>query len=326
MAPDIVDQRAVKRILLVTTFRTGSTFLGALLQESDPLTYYHYEPLHFLTFDWHVRSYQMPQARDAVKQLFQCDMEEVFHRIRRSFYRIGVIHLTENKLLMNVCRSHDSNNGVCQKLPVWEEACRRSRVQLMKLTRLDLKDALTLELPPDTKVVYLQRDPRGIYSSRKRRPWCGKRHCRNIDTLCRERESDIAALKNVTPGQVIVLRFEDFANNPMKESKNLFKMLNLEFSPNVKKFIASHTKLPPNGSETISKVRNSKAVAVSWKNYLSTEEIDELQEKCATVFKEAGYELAWNEVLCFRTQLSYVLYSYPSFPIKIPYHTCFVNF
>jgi hypothetical protein len=48
LAPDIVNPVRVKGILLITTFRSGSSFLGDLLQQSDTLTYYHFEPLRSL--------------------------------------------------------------------------------------------------------------------------------------------------------------------------------------------------------------------------------------------------------------------------------------
>jgi len=74
-----VPTAEVKRILLVTTYRTGSTFVGELLS-STPGSFFSFEPLSVLedVEDFQKQPPDQAQALDLLKKVFTCDMPETF--------------------------------------------------------------------------------------------------------------------------------------------------------------------------------------------------------------------------------------------------------
>ncbi|XP_045138943.1 uncharacterized protein LOC123520593 isoform X2 [Portunus trituberculatus] len=71
-----LNQGAPRVILLLTRWRSGSTFLGELLASAVPETFYSYEPLH----PWKIRMLEEDDsytraAHTLLRDLFQCHME-----------------------------------------------------------------------------------------------------------------------------------------------------------------------------------------------------------------------------------------------------------
>jgi carbohydrate 6-sulfotransferase 6 len=234
--PFIPDPMNVKRILLVTTFRSGSTFLGDLLQHSNRLTYYHYEPLHYLILNKRIDDNQLPEARKIIQNLFQCNFKPLSRFM--NYMRDGKHYfmISKNKFLSDMCKITANMPVYCSNMRLLHESCRRSQVQIMKVVRLHLKDVLTLELPVGTKIVYLQREPRAIYNSRKPHKWCRKDVCLNISAFCDERRNDLLTLKQLQNHQVTLVRFEDLALNPINETQRLFRQLGLNYTETVISF------------------------------------------------------------------------------------------
>lgn len=155
----------IKRVLLIATFRSGSSFLGDLLQQSSLLTYYHYEPLACLAYHNRFDGDRLPEAKELIQNLFTCN----FTRIQRytSFWPSKLFFIGKNQLNQQLCGKEDAQLALCTNAHLSSEICRRSHVQTMKLVRLNLRDLPKIDLLPRTKIVYLRRDPRAIYNSRK---------------------------------------------------------------------------------------------------------------------------------------------------------------
>ena len=276
--------------MIVTSFRSGSSFLGDLLQQSDPRSYFFYEPLHFLTSDVRAKNRDLQTVNHLVQNLFRCNYGAEPRFVRHLFGRIYTYLITRSDYVDKICKSKSLNGLTCRNLHLLQEICRRSHVQIMKFTRLNLADAVKLDLPAGTKILYLQRDPRAIYNSRKTRNWCQKKECRNISALCEERKNDLLTLQQSPNNQIIVTRFEDLALNPMQESERLFNVLGLQHTDNVKGFLRTHTQGKGKKAESDSTKRNSSAVATRWRTQLSKQEIMQLQRSCDYVLKNAGYD------------------------------------
>ena len=290
LAPTKIDSTRVKRILLVTSFRTGSSFLGDLLQQSNSHTYYVYEPLRSLPPETKINGTWMPDAVHLIRSLFTCNYDAIpkynkYLRQNPSFFR-------RNKVMSKLCVTIKKwrVSASCTDARVSTEMCQRSPVQVIKTTRLGLQDIPKLDLPVDTKIVYLQRDPRAIYSSRKEMVWCKIDRCRNISVLCQEREDDLRALKQWPKGTITLVRYEDLATNPMEESKRLYAELGLHYTKHVQSFVKTHTTDASETENRFSTYRNSTAAASRWKTKLSSQEIAKIQKSCTYTLKHAGYE------------------------------------
>lgn len=122
-----------RRSLILTTWRSGSTFLGDILN-SLPANYYHYEPL--LNFDI-VQIRGPPHAAPALRnlrKLLDCDyhgMEEYLQ-----YGRAHVWLFTHNERLWDQCSEYPH---YCWNSTFLTKFCRLFPFQSMKVVRLRLK-------------------------------------------------------------------------------------------------------------------------------------------------------------------------------------------
>lgn len=121
------------RNVIITTWRSGSTFLGDILN-SLPANYYHYEPL--LNFDI-VQIRGPPHAAAALrnlKKLLDCDYSDMDDYLE---YGKGHVWLfTHNERLWDQCSEHPQ---YCWNSTFLTRFCKLFPLQSMKVVRLRLK-------------------------------------------------------------------------------------------------------------------------------------------------------------------------------------------
>lgn len=88
------------------------------------------------------------------------------------------------------------------------------------------------------------------------------------------------------------MRYEDLSLEPYKGVKNLFSFFGLDFHPNVKTFLDTHTKTDAGGVS--STFRNSKAAPFHWRQDLSYKEVRAIQRVCRPAMAAWGYLPAAN--------------------------------
>lgn len=111
------------------------------------------------------------------------------------------------------------------------------------------------------------------------------------------------------PVQLFLIRFEKLALEPFKSTNELFKLVNLQFKENIKRFVFTHTASPldmksglkssPFKKWYLNKVsndphstkRNSSKIPFDWINRLSFSKIDEIQTKCKYSMDKLGMYL-----------------------------------
>ncbi|XP_046426411.1 carbohydrate sulfotransferase 5-like isoform X1 [Neodiprion fabricii] len=280
------------RSLIVTTWRSGSTFLGDILN-AHPANYYHYEPL--LAFDI-VQVRGPPLAAKAlkwVKDLLNCEYQDLDEYIDYGKPHPWVFNHNTN--LWKQCRHHKE---VCYDHKFLSSMCKLFPFQSMKLVRMRLR--IAQELLADEKLavrmVLLVRDPRGILQSRKHRDFCPPSpDCSDPALTCADLVSDykvaVELLKKY-PTRFKVIRYEDLSLDPYKYVEELYKFYGLFFHPETKKFLDTHTKASKGGVS--STFRDSAAAPFHWKKELEFGEVEEIQESCATAMKCWGYVPAMN--------------------------------
>lgn len=157
-------------------------------------------------------------------------------------------------------------------------------------------------------VVFLVRDPRGIYNSRKNRTWCLNSSCSSIRSLCKEMSEDIIEfeqLKRFQPGKFHLIRYEDLSLDPVGTASELFNRLRIPFSNSVKWFLRSHTHLKAGlnshrfsrtaqgaasgDDDPYSTRRNSKDVVYGWKQELTNSDLSAIEMHCSKVIDKLGY-------------------------------------
>ncbi|XP_023716466.1 carbohydrate sulfotransferase 5 isoform X2 [Cryptotermes secundus] len=280
------------RSLIITTWRSGSTFLGDVLN-SHPGNYYHYEPL--LDYDI-VQIRGEPLASGAIRNLrnlLNCNYTNMEHYLNYGKEHVWLFN--HNTRLWDQCQQHPS---LCWLPEFLNSFCRLFPFQSMKVVRLRL--SLVEELLEDpslgVRVVLLVRDPRGTLQSRKHRDWCpGNPDCFEPRRLCTDLVADYSAAVRLTmkyPHRFRAVRYEDLSVDPHKGVQDLFQFFGLDFHPNIQLFLDTHTKVNVGGVS--STYRNSKSAPFHWRQDLTYSEVKAIQRACAPAMHYWGYRRAAN--------------------------------
>ncbi|XP_014249010.1 carbohydrate sulfotransferase 4-like [Cimex lectularius] len=280
------------RSIIIATWRSGSTFLGDILN-SVPGNFYHYEPL----LDHGIVQVRGPplstKSLTYIRKLLNCNYTGM-----NSYLEFGVDHVylfSHNVRLWNKCATYPH---ICFHAPFLNKYCSLFPFQSMKLVRLRLNLIEELLQDPNLgiRVLLVVRDPRGTMQSRKHRDWCpGFPDCSDPALVCADMVSDYSAavrFKKKYPNTFRVLRYEDFSINPYKGTEQLFKFFGLEFTHHVKKYLDTHTKI--NAGGVSSTYRNSSYAPFHWRTDLDHKEVLKIQKSCKTAMSIWGYVKANN--------------------------------
>ncbi|XP_046610526.1 carbohydrate sulfotransferase 4-like [Neodiprion virginianus] len=280
------------RSVVVSTWRSGSTFFGNIFTASPGL-FYHFEPL----VDFGINKIRGPplasQALKNLKALFSCDysnLDRYLERVKNQPYIFRT-----NPPLWAQCQAHPS---ICYNHRFLSEMCKLFPFQLMKILRptLHIAQELLADEKLGVRLVFLTRDPRGVFQSRKHRSFCQEGlDCSDPILLCKDMVSDYntaVELQKKYPSTFRVLRYEDLSLEPHKEVKKLVEFYGLDFHPNIKKYIDTHTKY--DFGDPYTTFRDSKIAPFHWRTELEFEEVEEIQRNCFVPMKHWGYVPALN--------------------------------
>nr|XP_045586682.1 carbohydrate sulfotransferase 1-like [Procambarus clarkii] len=281
------------RVLLVTTWRSGSTFLGQVLA-NHPGVFHHYEPFS----PRGVR--QVRSGRDA----FQA--QQLLHRLMDCQFAgqdeyLNYTHshpqdmLGHNKVVWDACHVGPNPNA-CFNASFLTRACQMFPIQLVKTVRLrlNLTQLFLNDEKMNVKVVFLVRDPRATMSSRYTSvSWCSdKPDCSSPEVLCSDLQADLkvaTALKQLYPQRFTIVKYEDLATDPQPQINNLMNFLGMEFSQEIARFVQEHTQEDVNNPWS-TKRKSSDRVSM-WKKQLPLQEVHTIQNACESVLKTLKYEV-----------------------------------
>ena len=273
-------------ILIATTWRSGSTFLGDLIN-SYPGTFYFYEPLHYNT---------KTNSLTYVKDMLDCKIEPGYvEYMRKNDYMI-----TRNWRWGQICGNLILKQGACLSPELMRSACELYPIRLIKSTRLlvnQTRHILSDSYLPNFKVISLFRDPRGIMNSRKSLSWCrSNKDCGITKNVCEILDSNTKAtfeLANEFPGRIHLVRYEDLSLHPKETTEKIFKFLRLSIYDNVNKFLDGHTKSLKGSMEDYNFItnRNSSATVFAWRSKIDFKKVEETQKLCNKTMQVLGYKM-----------------------------------
>ncbi|KAH8418778.1 hypothetical protein KR222_002558, partial [Zaprionus bogoriensis] len=276
------------RSIVVTSWRSGSTFLGDILN-AIPGNYYHYEPL----LDFGIKQIRDPDdqqlAVQNLKNLLNCDYGDM-----TDYLEYGKTHtylFEHNQRLWEVCREYPR---FCWRPAFLSPFCRLFPIQSMKTVRLRLAQAEQLlqdQSLSNVRIVLLVRDPRGTMQSRRHRVWCGgNEDCEDPSLVCQDLVDDYRTaeqLLKLYPGRFRTLRYEDLSLNPYDVTQDILQFYGLPFDPFVEEFLDTHTK--ENIGGVSSTYRDSRSAPFHWKQDLKPDEIKQIQDVCVEAMELWGY-------------------------------------
>ncbi|KAI5642488.1 sulfotransferase domain-containing protein [Phthorimaea operculella] len=252
------------RSVIFSTWRSGTTFLGELLN-AVPGNFYHYEPLLNYEIVQIRGPPQSDKAMSYIKSMLNCSYDNI-----EDYFEYGKTHLnqfTHNTRLWDHCKYRKE---LCFDAEFTARFCKLFPFQSMKVVRVRLR--LAEELLRDHKlnirVVLLIRDPRGVMQSRQNETFCKQGpDCRKPELLCADMVSDnvtAARLLQSYPEKLMVLRFEELALNPKIVSQKLLKFMRLSEVPgDIDNFLLTHTNADMGRKFTT--IRKSQDVPYRWK-------------------------------------------------------------
>ncbi|XP_068152269.1 carbohydrate sulfotransferase 4 [Drosophila tropicalis] len=281
------------RSIIVTSWRSGSTFLGDILN-AIPGNFYHYEPL----LDFGIKQIRDPDdqivAVQNLKNLLQCDYSDM-----QDYLNFGKTHtylFEHNTRLWDVCREFQR---FCWRPAFLTQFCRLFPIQSMKTVRLRLAQAEQLLQDPSlssVRIVLLVRDPRGTLQSRRHRVWCGgQKDCEDARLVCQDLVDDYRTaekLLKLYPSRFRTLRYEDLSLNPYDMTQDILQFYGLPFDPAVEEFLDTHTKQNIGGVS--STYRDSRSAPFHWKQDLKAEEIKEIEDVCVEAMDLWAYRRIVN--------------------------------
>jgi len=279
-----------QRLMLVTSWRSGSTFLGQILAD-HPGVFNHYEPLMHFGLEQVRSGEKAVEAVSHLRDLFKCKYKNADYM--RKIQENMADMMSHNAQVWDAC-THGPNAKTCANTTFLQEACRRYPVLASKIVRLRLN--LTRQLLDDAsmgpmKVLYLVRDPRATMNSRLGSvKWCSaSADCITPSRLCADIDSDLDAFETLSPSyanRVALVKYETLATQPLVTFRAIFEFAGLTFTEKIQESILRHTSR--NEDLPWSTVRRSAERVNLWRTKLSADKIADIQKSCSSVLNRLG--------------------------------------
>jgi len=213
-----------------------------------------------------------PQEVDMISNLLNCvlipEIVETFpEQIQTSFGKN--IYFKEDCLL--------DSHSVCNDPLSYELACSNYPHQVIHSRHSSLTLARKLlRRNEDLRIIFLVRDPRGVLRSS---PSKSQKRCSDLSKDLDEALS----LMSEFPKQFSLVRYEVLAINPMVEVSKLLENLDIDFP------LSSEEKNTDQDDWSLHK--NSVHKVNSWKQKLSTKELQKIENQCLETLSKLEYQL-----------------------------------
>lgn len=288
-----MDRGSQKRILIVSSMSSGSSFLGELISSAGGVFYF-YEPLHYVATHQHQ---VMESKLEFINSIFDCHLtKDYLHHVSKPSGEDvqGIdMFVFRNWRLWAACQ-HDIH--LCYQPDFASKICSLFPHRLAKVVRLsvsELETYLNQEPSPQLKnwkIIYLVRDPRGVLSSRLNMTFCKNEPdaCPDPKEFCQQKEDDLKRLEKldvIYPGLFNVVKFEDLTANVYLETQKLFQFLEMPITRSVQTFLRTHTESDKEAHNQRATFRRTKEVASKWKKKLTQSEIDSITNSCRPLLK-----------------------------------------
>ncbi|XP_042206391.1 putative mediator of RNA polymerase II transcription subunit 26 isoform X2 [Homarus americanus] len=295
-----VSPSQVRRVIIVSTWRSGSSYLGDLLR-AYPGTFFSYEPLHHLLKNLHLQDGPLvEEVLKLLRDILTCDYSKL--DVYVNYMRNNTFLVDHNTRLWNSCAM---NRALCFDKDYISEACKYAPVNVLKTVRMGLSPAIQLlqDTSLDVRVIHLVRDPRGCLHSRRKLSWCHSQACSDPETVCKDLLTDLKLSETVKanfPDRYLMVRYEDMGLQPGKKAREIFKFLQLSYNKYVATFVKDHTtpnrktKRRGNGSP-YSTFRDSRATTFAWRGDLNFTTVEAIQDVCIQPLQRLQLRIFQNE-------------------------------
>ncbi|XP_030053342.1 carbohydrate sulfotransferase 6 [Microcaecilia unicolor] len=303
---------AKTQLLILSTWRSGSTFFGELFNCS-PEVFYLMEPTRHVWASLSKQPFRLLQIpmRNLLRSIFQCDMSALEPYLNKNPSISDLFMWYKNRALCSlpVCSAFgpfDINEEKrcrleCQNsdFKLIEETCKSYKHIVIKVVRFqDLKALYSLLQDPslNLKIIHLVRDPRAVLNSRE--------HVNGLELddmivsesqnanlgmvmsrVCRSQANIYqTAMQNPPPflkDRYLLVRYEDLAQDLLPQISKWYAFAGIRVSPELESFINNLTRV--------------KKLAGAWRTKLSFSKVQEVQRLCKTTMELFGYRFLESE-------------------------------
>ncbi len=190
-------------------------------------------------------------------------------------------------------------NAVKKCIPLAEKECQSSSLVVAKILRMNMENVdKVLAENEDWKIVHQVRDPRAVLVSQRASKilthHSGGSIITESQTLCDKMLSDIKAskkLKRVYPDQIHLMRYEDYADNPVTTLKQVYSFIGMEINPLVIKTIKTLSNSMYDSNPMDQHRKDSGQTSRRWVTKITSREKEYIDKDCIDVYRESGYPL-----------------------------------
>jgi len=280
----------VRRILILSNFRSGSTFLGQIL-DSYPGVFHTFEPLHQMLGDMYFQGGAFGgEVFALLRRILTCslgarDDKHFLRHLKTTLEGHGFIKY--NTRYWKAC---GLDKSLCFNANFFNQVCAAMPVHVVKTVRLGTESLpeLLMDLP-DLRVLHLVRDPRGSFASRRKLAWCNFADCNDTATVCNHLQRDLRMaqlLRKEFPDRYRLVRYEDIATSPKETLRPLLRFAGLDpTASSVDHFLDSHTQHQKKKTNAYSTYKESSDVAFSWRKSSEFSVVEKIQSACREPFK-----------------------------------------
>ena len=315
-----------KKIIVLTTMRSGSSFIGRILHEHPDICYL-FEPIQIIKHHNNI-----PHNNDRLNSFFQKLFSCAFTDALRD---ANVLPSHNPYLTYRPCSTflryvNERDNSKCRVTDIerTEVICREAGYIVMKVIRVFPSQLALIKkyLKEEVQIIHLNRDPRGVISSRivvdKGKEQLSTYIHRNFDMLIKNASNHCTRIRDtiirlslwtaVEPSLskfYHLIRYEDFAYHPQAMTKYLFLNIGLKQHRNVVEWLRTATISSESETNLYDTTRNSTATAEAWRNKLPFHFVRAMQKlpDCQFVMRRLGYEFAETEMMLLNRSVSLVL-------------------
>ena len=325
-------QNGCKKIMVLTTWQSGSSFVGQLLKKHPDVTYIT-EPLRLLRSNGDTYNLSAATVNSYIEKLFNCAFTDALSDTNHPSVEQGRLTPLTCEAFLNDCNDCISRTrGVCvlDDLHRLEQKCKRQTscvaIELLRIysNHLPLVENFLREAG---HVIHLVRDPRGVISSRitidqataskERYAYIednfaelvvnASQHCRRV----RDALETISSREIAGPSLqkfYRLYRYEDFAYHPEKTTRSLYSSLGMPLRNDVLTWLRKLTVRRTGSVNVDSSIRNLTETAEAWRYELPFSFVSDMQNltDCQYVMRRLGYGDATSESMLLDSSLSFV--------------------
>ncbi|KAL7637835.1 UNVERIFIED_CONTAM: hypothetical protein RMT77_011447 [Armadillidium vulgare] len=275
-----------KRVIIVTKARSGSSWTGSLMAE-NPGIYYTFEPLAYFDLAEIIENITTPsQEKKFFNEIMMCDFMK-HQNYFESLIATGLIW--KNLINRDFCNFNIVPSFCTQSnIQYLQTLCQTSKLHLIK-TFLNLQSIISINNfnNLNTGIIHLIRDPRATVLSRMELT----QHAL-LESHCEKLRQEINLGPQIyNSKRYYRVRYEDLALNPIEETKKLYKFVGLKYTIFTELLIRSTSFDDSLTSDPFALRRRSSSRAFRWRNVMSFDQVQRIQEHCQDVLEKLNYRI-----------------------------------